>query len=391
MRKAVSFLLITMLIVSMASIAAYGDPGNGNSKNKGFRDIQGNWGAASILKMQEMGFFYGYEDGTFRPDQTLTQDEIAVLLDRIREQRFDEDGDWDLEDEDLKVVPGWAKKSVAKGLQNQYINLNRYHSQVQCDRLLAVVQLAKALGVDPVDPDDIDDNPFQFRDRNLISDEDYGYLLAMFNKGYLKGYPDGKFNPNALMSRVQMAALIDRILEDTDGDPTDKQPPIWPTGSAITASAITTSSITLTWSAATDNVGVTLYRITYKDGTDKVKYISQGRTTTITGLTADREFTFTVYARDGAGNWSNPGPWVKATTLKAAEPVETALKAVNDADTRDEMHSALTTYASVLGLDMTKYNALLDKTSVLDEMLEHTFTDKVVLKAIFDDAVEDAQ
>ena len=391
MRKAVSFLLITMLIVSMASIAAYGDPGNGNGKNKGFRDIQGNWGAASILKMQEMGFFYGYEDGTFRPDQTLTQDEIAVLLDRIREQRFDEDGDWDLEDEDLKVVPGWAKKSVAKGLQNQYINLNRYHSQVQCDRLLAVVQLAKALGVDPVDPDDIDDNPFQFRDRNLISDEDYGYLLAMFNKGYLKGYPDGKFNPNALMSRVQMAALIDRILEDTDGDPTDKQPPIWPTGSAITASAITTSSITLTWSAATDNVGVTLYRITYKDGTDKVKYISQGRTTTITGLTADREFTFTVYARDGAGNWSNSGPWVKATTLKAVDPLETALKAVNEADTRDKMHSALTTYASVLGLDMTKYNALLDKTSVLDEMLEHTFTDKVVLKAIFDDAVEDAQ
>ena len=391
MRKAVSFLLITMLIVSMASIAAYGDPGNGNGKNKGFRDIQGNWGAASILKMQEMGFFYGYEDGTFRPDQTLTQDEIAVLLDRIREQRFDEDGDWDLEDEDLKVVPGWAKKSVAKGLQNQYINLNRYHSQVQCDRLLAVVQLAKALGVDPVDPDDIDDNPFQFRDRNLISDEDYGYLLAMFNKGYLKGYPDGKFNPNALMSRVQMAALIDRILEDTDGDPTDKQPPIWPTGSAITASAITTSSITLTWSAATDNVGVTLYRITYKDGTDKVKYISQGRTTTITSLTADREFTFTVYARDGAGNWSNSGPWVKATTLKAVDPLETALKAVNEADTRDKMHSALTTYASALGLDLTKYNALLDKTSVLDEMLEHTFTDKAVLKAIFDDAVEDAQ
>ena len=390
MRKAVSFLLITMLIVSMASIAAYGDSGNGNSKNKGFRDIQGNWGAASILKMQELGLLSGYEDGTFRPNQTLTQDEIAVLLDRIREQRFDEDGDWDLEDEDLKVVPGWAKKSVAKGLQNQYINLNRYHSQVQCDRLLAVVQLAKALGVDPVDPDDIDDNPFQFRDRNLISDEDYGYLLAMFNKGYLKGYPDGKFNPNALMSRVQMAALIDRILEDTDGDPTDKQPPIWPTGSAITASAITTSSITLTWSAATDNVGVTLYRINYKDGTDKVKYISQGRTTTITGLTADREFTFTVYARDGAGNWSNPGPWVKATTLKAVEPLETALKAVNDGDTRDKMHSALTTYASVLGLDLTKYNALLDKTSVLDEMLKHTFTDKVVLKAIFDDAVEDA-
>ena len=275
-------------------------------------------GFLNILKMQEMGLLSGYEDGTFRPNQTLTQDEIAVLLDRIREQRFDEDGDWDLEDEDLNGVPGWAKKSVAKGLQNQYINLNRNHSQVQCDRLLAVVQLAKALGVDPVDPDDIDDNPFQFRDRNLISDEDYGYLLAMFNKGYLKGYPDGKFNPNALMSRVQMAALIDRILEDTDGDPTDKQPPIWPTGSAITASAITTSSITLTWSAAPDNVGVTLYRITYKDGTDKVKYISQGRTTTITGLTADREFTFTVYARDGAGNWSNPGPWVKATTLKAA-------------------------------------------------------------------------
>ena len=391
MKKVISLFLTIILIMALATAGVYGDSDKGNNTKHKFRDIQGNWGAASILKMQEMGILQGYDDGTFRPDQTLTQDEIAVLLDRVWQLRFDADQDWDSDDDDdLTGVPGWAKKSVAKGIEKQYINMSRFHSQVQCDRLLAVVQLAKALGLEPVDPKDFDENPFQFKDRELISDEDYGYLLAMVNKGYLKGFPDGKFNPNRLMSRVQMAALIDKVLGDNNPDPTDKQAPIWPTGSAVTASAITSDSITLNWSVATDNTGVVLYRVNYKDVTDKVKYISQGRVTTISGLTPDKEFTFTLYARDAAGNWSLAGPSVKVSTLAAQDQVAIALKAINDADTRTQMHQALTTYAGTLGLNLTNYNGLVDRTTVLDELLSRTFTDKTVLKTVFDEAVEDA-
>jgi len=201
---------------------------------------------ASIMRMQELGILEGYEDGTFRPDGLLKQDEAAVLIDRLVQKRLnlEADNQDNEEDSDMVIgVPGWAKKSVLKGFKNNYINMKRYHSQVQCDRLLVAVELAKALGLEPVDPEDFDLNPFNFNDKKLISDEDYGYLLALYNTRYIKGYPDGNFNPNFFMSRVQMAKIIDNIFNGVGIDSSDKIAPVWPTNSDITASGITSSRV----------------------------------------------------------------------------------------------------------------------------------------------------
>lgn len=332
MKRIMPLFLTFALLMMTATTGVFADEGNGfGNKNKQFKDIQGNWGQASILKMYELGLLQGYEDGTFRPDQTLTQDEVAVLLERIQQQRMSGvEEDADLEDDDdgtLKNVPGWAKKSVLKGVHHNYINLKRYHSAVQCDRLLAAVEIAKALGMTPVPADKFDDNPFNFHDRNLISDDDYGYLLALFNAGYLKGYPDGNFNPNYLMSRAQMAKMLDNIFNGDGEHSGDLEAPTWPTNSAITASGITDDSVTLNWSKATDNVGVTIYKISYKDTINKEKYANDARMLTVTGLSPEKEFTFTVNARDAAGNWSTSGPSVKATTLATTK---TAITSISD-------------------------------------------------------------
>lgn len=333
MKKIMALFLTLALLIATGTTGVYADPGNGNSKFKAFKDIRGNWGENSIIKMHEMGMLTGYEDGTFRPEKKLSQLEVAVIIDRLVEKKEGivyeelEDTDGDQEESLLKNVPGWAKKSYLKGIKNKYINVNRYHSQVQCDRLLVVIQLAKALKLKPVDPEDFDSNPFNFNDRYLISDEDYGYLLALYNAGYIKGYPNGNFNPNYLISRVQMAKLIDNILNNDDLDFSDEEPPVWPTGSGITASGITSNSVALSWSRAEDNVGVSLYKITYKDGSDKIKY-SNDNSETINGLTPNKEFTFTVYGRDATGNWSLPGPSVIVKTLEIPQVTITAISAI---------------------------------------------------------------
>ena len=319
------------MMTAITSVYANQGNGLGNSGMKEFKDIQGNWGMASIMRMQELGILEGYEDGTFRPDGLLKQDEAAVLIDRLVQKmlNLEADNQDNEKDSDMVIgVPGWSKKSVLKGFKNNYINMKRYHSQVQCDRLLVGVELAKALGLEPVDPEDFDLNPFNFNDKKLISDEDYGYLLALYNTGYIKGYPDGNFNPNFFMSRVQMVKIIDNIFNGGGIDSSDKIAPVWPTNSDITASGITSSRVVLNWTAATDNVGVTLYKITYKDTIDKVKYANMSRTATITGLSQDKEFTFTVYARDAAGNWSSSGPSVDATTLVFTKTTITAISAI---------------------------------------------------------------
>ena len=90
----------------------------------------------------------------------------------------------------------------------------------------------------------------------------------------------------------------------------DTTPPSAP-GTPV-ASGVTSTSVTLTWAASTDNVGVTGYEV--RSGTAVVATPS-GTTTAVTGLTPATAYSFTVRARDAAGNWSSPSGPVPVTTL----------------------------------------------------------------------------
>ncbi|MER6344730.1 cellulase family glycosylhydrolase [Streptomyces sp. NPDC001595] len=87
------------------------------------------------------------------------------------------------------------------------------------------------------------------------------------------------------------------------GTAPDTQAPTAP--GTPTASALSPTSVTLTWPAATDNVGVTSYDVVRVDGTTETAAASSTTTSvTVTSLTADTTYTFAVYAKDAAGNRS---------------------------------------------------------------------------------------
>lgn len=90
----------------------------------------------------------------------------------------------------------------------------------------------------------------------------------------------------------------------------DTQAPTAPTNLASTAQ--TTSSITLSWAASTDNVGVTGYDV--YNGAALATSVT-GTTATISGLATDTSYTFTVKAKDAAGNGSAES---NAVTVKTA-------------------------------------------------------------------------
>lgn len=48
-----------------------------------FSDIDGHWAEGWIERAAEDGYFVGYPDGSFRPDQPLTRAEAAVLVVRL--------------------------------------------------------------------------------------------------------------------------------------------------------------------------------------------------------------------------------------------------------------------------------------------------------------------
>lgn len=79
------------------------------------------------------------------------------------------------------------------------------------------------------------------------------------------------------------------------------------------ASAVEATSATLSWSASSDNVGVTGYRV-YRDSA-LVATVAGGSTShTDRGLTPETGYTYTVRAVDAAGNQSAPSTAVRVTT-----------------------------------------------------------------------------
>lgn len=95
-----------------------------------------------------------------------------------------------------------------------------------------------------------------------------------------------------------------------DGGTSDTQAPTVPTG--VNVSGSTSSSVSLSWTASTDNVGVTGYDV-YQGST--LALTVTGTTATVSGLAASTSYSFKVVARDAAGNASVASTAVSATTL----------------------------------------------------------------------------
>ncbi|MGW1256685.1 carbohydrate binding domain-containing protein [Streptomyces sp. NPDC002513] len=93
------------------------------------------------------------------------------------------------------------------------------------------------------------------------------------------------------------------------GGGSDTQAPTTPTGLASTGK--TSSSVSLKWNASTDNVGVTAYDI-YR-GASQVLSVSD-TSATVSGLSPSTSYTFSVKARDAAGNTSAASGSVTVTT-----------------------------------------------------------------------------
>lgn len=118
-------------------------------------------------------------------------------------------------------------------------------------------------------------------------------------------------NANPFVDHPEYAAMIWSPTSDTEA-------PTAPTN--LTVSNPTLSTIDLNWSAATDNVSVAAYDI-YIDGVNSTSTVNT--TITITGLAADTEYCFTVYARDSALNTSAPSNEAcEITTEGTATPNE---------------------------------------------------------------------
>src|SRR6266853_1639343 len=138
-----------------------------------------------------------------------------------------------------------------------------------------------------------------YADTGLSAATTYSYAVAARDAA-------GNISPNSTSVSV------------TTASPADTTPPTTPTG--LTGAAAGSTGATLSWSASTDNVGVTGY-IVRRNGVQ----VATPATTSFadTGLSAATTYSYTVAARDAAGNISANSTSVSVTTA-AVSPSNSA-------------------------------------------------------------------
>ena len=81
-----------------------------------FTDVEsGDWYYKEVAKAVKSGAIKGYDDGTFKPNQFVTREQVAVILQNLYDFEIKTDR---FEIEDLHELPIWAESSVKAILSN---------------------------------------------------------------------------------------------------------------------------------------------------------------------------------------------------------------------------------------------------------------------------------
>ncbi len=140
---------------------------------------------------------------------------------------------------------------------------------------------------------------------------------------------------------------------------------IAPTAPILSASGTTHTTTNLSWSGATDNVAVTGYDV-FQGST--LIGSTASTSASITGLTASTTYTFTVRAKDGAGNISVDSNSVSVTTTApvadVTAPTAPTLSASGTTQTTTNLSwSGATDNVAVTGYDVFQGATLLGSTA----------------------------
>lgn len=117
-------------------------------------DMQGSWYENDIIRVHEAGLMNGYADGSFKPEQTITRQELAVLIARVMS----------------KIQPDWMT-----GADTAQLHI--------------------------------------FTDSQKIAPWSVKEIATAVNNRLLQGDNQQRFNPAALATRAEAAAIVKRMLD----------------------------------------------------------------------------------------------------------------------------------------------------------------------------------
>ena len=159
-------------------------------------------------------YVMGYPDGTVRPNGSITRAEVSAILfrllsDKTRDEYFTTESSFT----DVKAG-AWYNNSIATlekaGVIVDTAKGGAFRPNEAITRAELAAMLAQFSDAKPV-------KGVKFSD---VSAEHWAYeAIAIAAKmGWIEGYPDGTFRPDATITRAEMMTLVNRALERVPSD-----------------------------------------------------------------------------------------------------------------------------------------------------------------------------
>ena len=170
-------------------------------------DINGHWANNEITKFVNNNYILGYEDNTFKPNNSITRAEFVSILNRV----------FNLTTSSGKVFNDtnnhWAKQAIDIAVTNGVCNgksNNLFYPNDKLTRQEASVMLSNYLKLQDTQLDKIN----SFYDSHTISDWALYSIEGMLEKGFMNGYPTGLLKPLNNITRAEAVVLINNVISN---------------------------------------------------------------------------------------------------------------------------------------------------------------------------------
>lgn len=178
---------------------------SGNSTFANFSDINGHWAESNIKQFLNNGYIKGYQDGTFKPNNSITRAEFVIVVNNAL--GFKQGKSINFKD----VKSGaWYYNDISIAAQAGYINgyedgSFRPNNPITRQEVASIITSIK-------NKKDNDLNKISnYRDVNSIANWAKPSVEGAIESGYLNGYSDNTIRPTKGITRAESITTLARV------------------------------------------------------------------------------------------------------------------------------------------------------------------------------------
>lgn len=167
------------------------------------------WAKSYIMKLTSEGVINGYQDGSFRPDGTITNAEFIklVIMSALPEWIDLNDAESNLNHWAGKYIWIAERYGVIKEGSITNKNIDTSITRIEMVRIIAKADLV-------MKGNDLKLNEkIKFKDVISLNSEDLQLLKHALSRNLITGYIDNTFRPTLNMTRAEAATMIYRFME----------------------------------------------------------------------------------------------------------------------------------------------------------------------------------